>query len=79
MDQLDALSMRIAQDTVPVMVAGGFQTGYKPVDIVHEDEYQRRRDQSKVANEIATNAWKLLDDLARVVREKVPQALDKPL
>lgn len=77
MERLSALSERIAQDTVPDKFAGRFRTGYKPSHIVHQDEYERLRAQSHAANEIATQAWKLLDDLATTIRERLPQALDE--
>ncbi|MDD9718487.1 hypothetical protein PVW48_17120 [Dinoroseobacter sp. PD6] len=76
---LDALSMKVAHDTVPEFVAGKMRTGYKPYHIVKEDEYELRRRESKKANELANQAWNDLDQLAKKIRDQMPQVLDEPL
>ncbi|QPH52530.1 hypothetical protein [Pontivivens ytuae] len=79
MKQLDALSSKISQDTVPEMVGGQWRTGYKPVSIVSQQEYHRLMSESKSANAIAGNTWVLLDQIVEKIRTKIPEVWDQPV
>ncbi|WP_416511213.1 hypothetical protein [Aliiroseovarius sp. YM-037] len=78
-DRLNTLDMKIAQDTVPKLIGGEFRTGYKPFNLVSDDEYRRLRNESKTANEIASQAWKLLDQIVAKIRMGIPEVLDEPI
>ncbi|MEL7466762.1 MAG: hypothetical protein AAFN79_21995, partial [Pseudomonadota bacterium] len=79
MKKLDDFSWKIALDTVPEKIAGAWRTGYKPYEIVSEEEYQRRRTESKEAGRLAGVAWEALDLLIADLRNRIPEAWDQPL
>ena len=77
--QLDEFNELIAVETVPEMIGGVWKTGFKPFGIVLEEEYRRRREQSKKANNTAQIAWKLLDQCVVHIKRYYPEVLEKPL
>lgn len=78
-EKLEMLYEKIAQDTVPEMIGGEFRTGYKPMSIVPDEEYQRRRSESQAANKFAWNAWDSLEILVQHIKTDIPEALDEPI
>jgi hypothetical protein len=72
MEKLSDLAMKIAVDTVPEKIGGVYKTGYKPIRIVPEEEYKRLMAESKKANEIASQAWEILDNLVKKIRNRIP-------
>lgn len=79
MERLQILRRKIALDTTPEIIAGKLAVGYKPFGIVPEDEYDRLRKESQVANDLATDAWKALDCMVVEIRRKIPEAWDEPI
>ncbi len=79
MERLSALMRKVSQDTVPEKIGGKFKTGYKPFRIVPQEEYDRRSEESKKANAIASQAWVLLDRLVVQIKDRIPEALDNPV
>lgn len=70
-EELDELSTHVARHTTPEMIAGEFQTGFKPSSIVTDDEYQRLRKESKRANTIASKAWVELENMVPDLRAMI--------
>lgn len=79
MERLLALRLKIANDTVPEMISGKLRTGYKPFYLVSQEEYDRRDNESKKANEIASQAWVLLDLIAERIKKRIPEVLNDPV
>jgi hypothetical protein len=71
---LEELSLKVAQDTVSEKVAGRLSIGYKPYERVSQEEYDRLLEESKKADEIASRAWDLLEDLVSDLRSEIPDA-----
>ncbi|MCK0126490.1 hypothetical protein MWU76_19020 [Gelidibacter sp. F2691] len=76
MQKLEILSIKIASDTVPVSIAGKMRTGYKPYEIVPDEEYCRRQKGSKAANQMATHAWEALDEIVSNIKSEHPSVFD---
>ena len=79
MKLLRDLSYKVAEDTVPVLIGGAFRTGYKPFELVSEEEYQERRKESKKANEMASKAWDKLDRMVSRIKSDYPEVFEDPI
>lgn len=76
MKDLRAFYRFVAANTTPEIIAGRSMTGFKPDRIVNDDEYRRRENLAREADEMADVAWERLESLAAAIQKKIPEALD---
>ena len=77
LEKFELFNRFIAQHTVPELISGTFQTGFKPPKIVGQNEYDLLRDLSLQANNLADIAWNEFDLLIESVLRSIPEALDE--
>ncbi len=73
--KLGAFLSHISLNTTPEQVGGSMMTGFKPISVVPDDEYERRRQLALEANDLASDAWMSFDELAKAIRQRMPSAL----
>jgi hypothetical protein len=76
MKQLKDFYQFISINTSPEMIAGKSMTAFKPFAFVSDDEYKRRENLAKQANQMANSAWDRLDSLVAAIHKEIPEALD---
>lgn len=76
-EQSDRLSLKVAADTSFEIVGGKTVIGYKPTEIVSQEQYDRQLLASKEADAIAADVWDRLDDLVVEIRRSMPQAYER--
>jgi len=74
-EELRTLCDYIAIETTPEKIGGCWRIGFKPPENVPDEEYNNRRRKADHANKLATNSWIYLDELAKLIREKMPAAI----
>ncbi|MEM8824460.1 MAG: hypothetical protein AAGF30_12680 [Pseudomonadota bacterium] len=74
MNALEAFSMKVGTDTTSERIGKYWVIGYKPIGIVPQEEYDRLMEESKVADKMASNAWRLFNDLVEDIRTFAPSA-----
>ncbi len=65
----------VGMKTAPHRIGGSEVRGFKPTEVVSEEEYDRRKTQSEHANALAYKAWEKLDALVKRTRDKIPETL----
>ena len=78
-EKLEKFHAYVCANTVAEKIGGKLRTGFKPLNLVSEKEYDRRYSQSRTANALATDAWNEFERLVELVRKKTPEALDDPI
>ncbi len=77
--QLRELDMFVSVNTTPEIIAGRSRTGFKTLEYVPNDEYERLSLLGEQANDLASRAWIGLENLIKEVHRHIPEALDNPI
>lgn len=73
---LQRLNTHIAQHTTPTLVGGRLETGYKPDRTVTQEDFDRRQELAKQADQLASDTWHDLEALIEALRAKCPTSFN---